>query len=204
MFKIKKSLTIWLSHVSERKNPFPPRLLQNLSHGKINGAAAADDPFPSCDFTDTLHTGPVSQGKQEEEDPQAKEDKLKDFILVPGPDPHHEGEYAPHEEVPAQECIIRSHTLSPADVGEYKDRYQRKPEESIRGECGGSEGVPFFELHNAGNDLGNASVKDAHGEDHIAHREKAGIMDVQKNSGHPKAHQAQGCGIRKFTFHTSQ
>ena len=57
------------------------------------------------------------------------------------------------------------------------------------------EGIPFLVLKDAGDDLGEAAVAEAHGKDHRADREKSGIMDVEKDRGHSESHEAQWCGV---------
>src|SRR5581483_6567453 len=49
------------------------------------------------------HAGPFTRREQEKGDPQGQENKLQRACGAQRADPHVEGEYAPHEEIPADE-----------------------------------------------------------------------------------------------------
>ena len=188
----------FLVDLSDRQDRPALGLVQDLGHGQVDRRQATDDSLEAGDLADRRRPGPVADREQYEEDGQAEEDELEGPVLAEGPEPHEEGEQAPQEQVPAHEGHGRRPAVRGAGPGDDPQGDERQPKQSVRREGRRPEGVPFLELHDAGDDLGDPTVEDAHGQDHGADREKTGVMDVEEDGGHPEAHQAEGRGVGEF------
>ena len=108
-------------------------------------------------------------------------------------DEHEAGEDAPGHEVPAHGHVVGAVHAHP--LGEDDEADQREPEEAVGQERGHAEGAVLLPLHDAGDDLGDAAVEDAHGEDHGVHLVEPGVVDVQQDGRHAERHEAEGAGV---------
>ena len=62
---------------TQRKNDLAVDLVEDLGDSCIYGGETADDPFPAGDLADHLVASPISDGEQDEEHRQGREDDLK-------------------------------------------------------------------------------------------------------------------------------
>ena len=88
--------------------------------------------------------------------------------------------------------------LSQAQTRQQQQADQAQPETAVGGEGGHAEGVALLVFQQTGQDLGQATEENPHADDGGVQWEKARVVQVQQDGGHPEAHQAERAGIRQL------
>ena len=182
--------------LAQRHNFLAVLSVQDLAHSAVDSGQAAEDALEASDHGDGVVTGEVTQSQQHEQDGEAAEDNLGSLIVLQSADEHECGEDAPQQQI-----VAHSHLACAFDAlkGIDPDQDQGPPEQAVSGECGAGEGVTLAQLTDTGNDLSQAAQSDAHSHDHDGQGDQVCVMQVQQNSGHTEAQQAQRAGICNFS-----
>ena len=95
---------IYLLLLAKRQDYPSEILVQNLSHGAVDGRGPAEYPLVSGeDGPGALPSKAVTCSEHPEEDGQRQEHDLKAPVGLPRADPHEKREESPHEEIPGHE-----------------------------------------------------------------------------------------------------
>ena len=135
--------------------------------------------------------------QQREQHRQAQEHELQHTCGFQRAEEHEQRKNTPQAEIHAEEVRVRR--ISQAHFRHQKDSNQRQPEAAVGGKSGQAKGVAFFVFQQAGKNLRNATVKNAHRQDSYIECEEAAIRQIKQNSGHAEAHKAQRCRISQLS-----
>ncbi len=171
-------------------------LVEHFGHRQVNGAGTADDALITGEGQQRVVAGDVADGLQGEQQRQAGEHELQHAVGAQGAKEHEQGEDAPQRQVDAQH--VRLGGFSQAQTRQQQQADQAQPEAAVGGERSHAEGVALLVLQQAGQDLGQATEENPHADDGGVQWEKARVVQVQQDGGHPEAHQAERAGIRQL------
>ena len=121
------------------------------------------------------------------EERQRCKDEDHDLVGLQSSYQHYECEYSPHEQESGQ-CP------GPCPYPWTPSRAQW-PEHTIGSEGYHPEGVALLPLHQADYYLGQPSVENSYCQYHASKGEESGVVQIQQDRGHSKAHQSQRGGI---------
>lgn len=171
-------------------------LVEHFGHRQVNGAGTADDTLITGEGQQCVVAGDVADGQQGEQQREAGEHELQHAVGAQGAKEHEQGEDAPQRQVDAQH--VRLGGFSQAQTRQQQQADQAQPEAAVGGERRHAEGVALLVLQQTGQDLGQATEENPHADDGGVQWEKARVVQVQQDGGHPEAHQAERAGIRQL------